>query len=95
MRNKLFGLQENVILQYVVTDQMLESILTDIIEEYLTKREEENKKSLLSSTEVSKTLGVNKSTLWRWEKERYLIPIRIGNKIRYKKTDVDAILEER
>ncbi len=43
--------------------------------------------------QVSKILDVNKTTLWRWQKQGYLVPIEVGGKRRYKMSDVKRILE--
>jgi len=41
---------------------------------------------------VSEFLNVDTSTLWRWAKRNYLVPIEIGGKRRYKMSEVKAIL---
>lgn len=38
--------------------------------------------------------GVDPSTLWRWEKRGYLRPVRIGVKVFYRRSDIDAIIEK-
>jgi predicted site-specific integrase-resolvase len=52
-----------------------------------------NTETYPSPDQVSKILDVDKSTLWRWRKQGYLIPIEIGGKRRYKMSDVKRILE--
>lgn len=59
----------------------LEQIITDA-----------NTETYPSIDQVSKILSVNKSTLWRWGKQGYLVPIEIGGKRRYKMSDVNKIL---
>ena len=46
----------------------------------------------LTPDEVSNLLGVSKNTLWRWEKDHYLTPVKIGRKSRYKQSDVFALM---
>lgn len=46
-----------------------------------------------SVTKVAEILDVDKSTLWRWAKCGYLVPIEVGGKRRYRMSDVKAILE--
>ena len=48
-----------------------------------------------SIKKVSELLDVSEPTLWRWRKMGYLVPIRIGGKVRYKMSDVKRLLEER
>lgn len=50
--------------------------------------------SYLTREEVSKMLGVDKSTLWRWSKTDYLKPIEVGGKRKYRMSDVKRILGE-
>ena len=37
--------------------------------------------------------GVDPSTLWRWEKKGYLRPVRIGVKVFYRRSDIEAIIK--
>jgi len=41
---------------------------------------------------VAEMLDVDKSTLWRWAKIGYLVPINVGGKRRYRMSDVNRIL---
>jgi len=52
----------------------------------------ENAERYLSPAETAKMLDVDLSTLWRWDKQEYLAPIRIGGKPRYRLTDIKKIL---
>ena len=38
-------------------------------------------------------LDVSQSTLWRWQKAGYLVPLNVGGKRRYRMSDVRRILE--
>lgn len=49
--------------------------------------------SYLSAQETADKLGVDVSTLWRWDKSGYLKKIKIGNKIRYRESDVLKLME--
>ena len=53
---------------------------------------DEHEEKYLSSDDVCKMLNISKPTLWRWEKLDYLIPIRVGGKVRYKSSEVKQIL---
>lgn len=56
---------------------------------------EENEEKYLSADEVCKLINVSKPTLWRWEKIEYLIPIRVGGKVRYKLSEVEKTIQLR
>ena len=45
-----------------------------------------------SVAKVAEILDVNKTTLWRWAKSGYLVPIEVGGKRRFRMSDVQQIL---
>lgn len=49
---------------------------------------QEKKVKMLTTNEVCKLLHVDKSTLWRWAKDGFLVPEKIGRKNLYHETDV-------
>lgn len=71
----------------------LERILRNLVNDLISEREEVKKETYISANQVSNLLGVSKSTLWRWEKENYLVPVRVGNKLRYKESEVKHLME--
>jgi|BioPla2DNA2_1021312.scaffolds.fasta_scaffold24232_4 hypothetical protein len=60
------------------------------IEKDIAKRQEV---TYLTREMVMSKLNVVPSTLWRWQKKGYLIPISVGGQNRYRSTDIDEILE--
>ncbi len=60
-------------------------------EEEAEKREKTRENALISAKEASERLGVTLSTLWRWEKLKYLIPVKVGKRNNYRLGDVLAI----
>lgn len=64
------------------TRQELEQLITDA-----------NTETYPSAKKVAELLDVDKSTLWRWAKVGYLVPINVGGKRRYRMSDVKRILE--
>jgi len=76
----------------------------DLIEfgEYIlnkASREAEEQKRLkdeevyYSVEEAMKVLNIkNRSSLWRWNKSGYLTANKVGKLVRYKKTDIDNLL---
>ena len=51
-----------------------------------------NTETYLSPEQTAKKLDVNKSTLWRWSKNGYLVPVEVGGKRRYKLSDIQKLL---
>lgn len=56
---------------------------------------EARKEKYLTKDEVKEICGVCDATLWHWNKKNYLNTIKIGNKVRYKMSDIRRILGER
>ncbi|MDL2265639.1 helix-turn-helix domain-containing protein [Parabacteroides sp. OttesenSCG-928-G21] len=54
---------------------------------------ESNKEEYLSPQKVSELLDVHNTTLWRWAKKGYLKRYDIGGQIRYKMSEINALLE--
>lgn len=48
----------------------------------------------LSPKQVCEMLDINISTLWRWRKINYLLPLKIGGKIRYKRSEIEKLLQK-
>lgn len=74
----------------------LEIFANDLIQKTKNELEEvvisEKAETYPNREQVCGILNVDQSTLWRWAKRGYLIPIEIGGKRRYKMSDVKAIL---
>lgn len=49
--------------------------------------------SYVSSEKAIELLDICKTTLWRWKKRNYLVPIRVGGNERYRMSDIKKILE--
>jgi predicted DNA-binding transcriptional regulator AlpA len=46
----------------------------------------------LTRNEVAEMLKVDLSTLWNWQKKGKLIPVGLGNRVYYKRSDIEAAL---
>lgn len=53
---------------------------------------EDKAERYIEPKEASQIIGVDLSTLWRWAKRGYLVPIEIGGKRRYKMSEIKSIL---
>jgi len=49
---------------------------------------------LLTTNEVLERLSISRKTLYNWEKRKYLLPIEIGGKKRFKLSDINTILQK-
>lgn len=57
------------------------------------ERQKKDNETLMSREDVVKRLNISETTLWRWGKNGYLVPVNVGGIRRYKSTDIDAIAE--
>lgn len=52
-----------------------------------------NQDNCLSRKEVTEKLHVSEGTLWRWERNGYLSPLKIGGRVLYRATDIETLLK--
>lgn len=86
-------LQTKQLTQYFLNKEDLETVLRTLVLEIIEKYEVEKSEPKLTVKQVSNRLHVDPSTLWRWERDGYLKPIRIGRKVLYRESEV-AVIEE-
>ena len=58
-----------------------------------TRQQKDDDETFFSRKEASAYLGVCETTLWKWAKPDcgYLLPVRVGTKVKYRKSDLDRI----
>lgn len=74
----------------IVSQDDLERVVQKAIGKLLDQRENKPE-TYLTAEETAKRLKVDRSTLWRWNKEGYLVSAKVGSKVRYKLSDVERI----
>lgn len=90
----LINSDANILVTVSVAD--LKEFAVSVVNETIAAQKEAHvEESYLSPDDVSQMIGVSKNTLWRWEKESYLRPIKVGRKSRYRLSDVKMVLEGR
>ena len=85
--------------QYVIGKEDLEDIICRLVEGKMNqffdrKKQEAEADHLITPRDASEQLGVNLTTLWRWHREGYLVKVYIGDKPRYRQSDIDRILKK-
>ena len=83
-------LQTKQFIQYQLNKEDLETVLGSLVEKIISRYEAAKR-----IKQVAKRLNVDPSTLWRWERDGYLIPTRLGRKVLYNESDLIAIEEGR
>ena len=79
-----------------VTADDLRVFLAEVAQEVMNKEKAaeaaRNADETMTQKEVCKFLNISKSTLWRWERDNYLLPAgRMGRSPQYLKSDVQRI----
>ena len=65
-------------------------LLNGARELYETKEQPEQ---YIPRKEAATMLGVDLSSLWRWNRQGFLCPTKVGGKLRYRLSDIRRILE--
>ncbi len=89
-------LNEDNNIQIVIKDSQLDYIVDKLWERMQDKnreRDDEKRNSKVSKAKACEMLGKNATTLWRWEKEGYLVPVKVGSRNMYRLGDVQDIID--
>ena len=70
------------------------SLIDRAKEELATQVAEARKERYLTKEQVKKLCGVCDATLWHWNRKGYLKAVKVGNKVRYRTSDIQRILGE-
>lgn len=73
-------------------------IKEELLEELKTERPEPQvpeDEVLLSREETMEKFRISSATIWRWKKNGYLIPVKVGSMDRYRLSDINAILAKK
>jgi len=87
-------MEQSTILHNVSADQinLMFKELHDQLAELKQKFEPKTPPEYLTRNEVADLLKVDLSTLWNWQQKGKLMPYGIGNRVLYKRTDIEAVL---
>lgn len=73
-----------------MTSIQFEEMLQKAVETAMSKQKENTSNVLLKRESTAARLGVDLSTLWRWDRSGYLKPVRIGRSVYYRLSDIEA-----
>lgn len=77
---------------FVVSGGDLQEFALSLIFEAQKLKESEKKDEVyLSADEAAKELQITKPTLWRWDKNNYLKPVKLGRRCLYRLSDIDNL----
>lgn len=86
-------LQDNANVNITISAGQLMEVVDYAIQK--TKAEFEQKQipeTYIKRKKAAELLNITLSTLWRWERENYLMPVKQGGKVLYKQSDIDRII---
>ena len=78
-------------IQVIVSLADLNEFFEEKISEAVASRGQEKEEKYLSVDEVCEALKVSSNTLWRWNKNGYLKPNKVGRKSVYLLSDIDRL----
>ena len=85
------GLKVEISIGDLIEANML--LIAEVKRELEQSIADEKAETYLSREKVMEILDIASTTLWRWQKLNYLVPIMVGGKRRYRKSDIMKILE--
>ncbi len=80
---------------YVVTGAMLEAfgkqLISETRKELQAELQAKQEDKLITRKDAREQLDVNYSTLWHWERLKYLTPVKIGGRVFYHNSDLNKL----
>lgn len=49
--------------------------------------------SLITKKDAMMGFNVSHTTLWKWQKSGYLVPVKVGKRVYYKRSDIENIIK--
>lgn len=86
--SELSNLNANVSVCVTLAD--LKEFVSEMMVEAAAKPQQ-TEETMLSADQVCEVLGISSNSLWRWGKLGYLKGRKVGRKVFYRKSDVDAL----
>ncbi len=82
---------KNILILEITKQELLQELKDTVVKEIklLLEDTDRNKKTLLTRKEVCDFLDISESTLNRWTKDGRLITHNKGNRVYYKRSDVE------
>ena len=75
--------------------ELIKTIRLMLLEEIesLPPKESNSEVGVMTKQEVIEKLNVSSTTLWLWEKKKYLVSVKIGRRIFYRRRDIENLME--
>lgn len=82
---------------FITADQLEQygmAVAQKVLEKFKASTTNDPTADLLTVDDVSKRLHINRVTIWRWEREGYLKPKKIGRKKYYRQSDIERLADQ-
>lgn len=86
--NELSNLNASVAVMVSLAD--LKEFVAEMVAE-AAARPQEAEETMLSADQVCEILGISANSLWRWGRTGYLKGQKVGRRVFYRKSDIDAL----
>ncbi len=86
---------KNLMIESTSVDELMERLRVVLNEIEGFKQPCKENEELWSRQETADYFQVSFQTLHNWKKHKVLIPVSVGTRVYYKKTDVDALLNRK
>jgi hypothetical protein len=75
--------------------ELVKTIRLKLLEEIESQppKESNSEVGVMTKQEVIEKLNVSSTTLWLWEKKKYLVSVKIGRRIFYRRCDIENLME--
>lgn len=77
--------------KFIMSVDELNQIIAEAVDKAIAAVRPQKKEMLISREATAKRLNVDLSTLWRWNKTGFLIPVKIGRSVYYREFDLDRL----
>lgn len=93
VKSGVTGLTLNIKIEDLI--KFANHFINETKEALLTPLVKESQEKLLPKAEVLDRFNICPTTLWNWEKKKYIEPVKIVRKVYYRQADVQCLIIER
>ena len=93
VKSGVTGVSLNILIEDLV--EFADRIVEQTTEKLLKPMVKQSQEELLPKAEVLEKFNICPTTLWNWERKKYIVPVKIGRKVYYRQADVECLIIER
>lgn len=93
VKSGVTGLTLNIKIEDLV--EFANHFISEAKEALLSPMVKQSQEKLLPKADVLEKFNICPSTLWNWERKKYIEPVKIGRKVYYRQADVECLIIQR